>query len=254
MTVLLCCLVWAVDPVPLFRSDFTRADWLSMWTIRNGGEWGIEQNCSLIDDSKFGKVLRVRYPKGSVDPSMAKAGTAPLGGAQWYGRLPTPVDKVRLSYRLRFDPNFDFAKGGKLPGLYGGTRVSGGRIPDGTDGFSTRFMWRKGGDGEVYAYLPTSESFGTSLGRGKWKFVPGQWHELVQKVRLNTPGSDDGSIVVHLDGREVLAVDGLRFRTVPTLKIEGIFFSTFFGGADASWAPSRDVSIDYAAFELTSIP
>ncbi|WP_181449171.1 polysaccharide lyase [Nonomuraea aridisoli] len=44
--------------------------------------------------------------------------------------------------------------------------MNGGRIPDGTNGLSTRFMWRANGAGEVYAYLPTSREHGTSLGRG----------------------------------------------------------------------------------------
>lgn len=76
---------------------------------------------------------------------------------------------MRLSYAVRFSSNFNFVLGGKLPGLYGGIGNTGGNIPDGTDGFSTRYMWGRNGVGEVYAYLPTSQQYGTGIGRGNWR-------------------------------------------------------------------------------------
>jgi len=36
------------------------------------------------------------------------------------------------------------------------------------------------------------------------------------------------------------------------LRIEGLFFSTFFGGGDASWATPRDQYADLAGFELAT--
>src|SRR5262249_41351972 len=65
---------------------------------------------------------------------------------------------------------------------------------------------------------------------------------------LNTPGKLDGVVRVWLDGEPVYANDRLLIRTVPSLQIEGIFFSTFFGGGDASWAPDADTYADFAAF------
>ena len=137
-----------------------------------------------------------------------------------------------------------------MPGLYGGRVISGGHIPDGTSGFSTRFMWRSGGAGELYAYLPTSQTWGTSLGAGTFHFHPGRWHCLEQEIALNTPGRADGVARVWLDDRPVLATNGLTFRSVATLRIEGVFFSTFFGGHDASWAPPADTTADFADFAL----
>lgn len=102
-----------------------------------------------------------------------------------------PTNALHLRYYVRFSEGFDFVKGGKLPGLFGGA------IPDGTNGFSVRYMWRTNGDGEAYAHLPTSDLYGTENGRG-------------------------------------------------------IFFSTFFGGGDPTWATPRDVHADFAAFALAS--
>ena len=230
-------------------------EWLQQWGVREKGKWGLD-NISLIKDSnsRFNKVLRVRYPAGSVTPSYSRKKNAPIGGAQFFADLGmSPTNTLRLSYYLRFSENFDFVKGGKLPGLFGGTQVSGGKIPDGTNGFSTRFMWRRNGDGELYAYLPTSKKYGTSIGRGDWQFVPGKWYHLEQEVKLNKPGSNDGRVKVWLDGKEVLDKDGLTFRTTEDLKIEGLFFSTFFGGSSSSWATPKDVEVDFAEFSVSTV-
>jgi hypothetical protein len=148
---------------------------------------------------------------------------------------------------------FDFVKDGKLPGLYGGTVTAGRHIPDGTNGFSTRYMWRKGEAGEVYAYLPSSVSHGTSLGRNSWQFAPGQWTLTEQEVRLNTPGESDGSVTVWINGTQVFQQTGIVYRTTRNLKIDGLFFSTFFGGGDSSWASPSDQYAEFAEFSVRTI-
>jgi hypothetical protein len=115
-------------------------------------------------------------------------------------------------------------------------------------------MWRTGGQGEVYAYLPTSKEHGTSLGRGNWTFAPGVWHEIEQRVQLNKPGSSNGSVEVWFDGKQVLDERNLEFRTVADLQIDGLFFSTFFGGSDPSWASTAPTHVDFAGFDLRSLP
>jgi hypothetical protein len=203
-------------------------------------------------DDEVGHVLRVTYPEGSASQSMARELGSAEGGAQVLLAMPEPTDELHLRYFVRFPDDFQFAKGGKLPGLYGGAANAGGKIPDGTDGFSTRFMWRAQGDGEVYAYLPSSEDHGTSLGRGSWSFPTGRWVSIEQAVRLNYPDEDDGTVTVWLDGVEVFHAEDLEYRTVHNLKIDGLFFSTFFGGADPSWASPRDQVIDFADFEVST--
>lgn len=206
-------------------------------------------------DSGLGQILRVRYPARSASPTVSRNFDRPEGGAQLYLPLRSgPTDALHLRYYVRFPRGFDFVRGGKLPGLYGGTVTSGRRIPDGDDGLSTRYMWRANGAGEVYAYLPTSVEHGTSLGRGAWHWPTGRWVCVEQAVRLNTPHRNDGTVDVSLDGRSVLHADGLEFRTTKRLGIRGIFFSTFFGGSDTSWATPRAQYIDFAAFAVSARP
>lgn len=220
---------------------------------RKGGQFGIDRTQLLpVSDQPFSTFLRVRYPNNSGSNRSAREDGSTEGGAQAYLQAPAPADHLFLRYRLRLPAGFDFVKGGKLPGLYGGTVTSGGHIPDGTDGFSTRYMWRSKGAGEVYAYLPTSREHGSSLGRGSWTWPTGRWTCVEQEVRLNDPGKSNGSVRVMLDGKQVLHDQTLTYRSSSSLKIDGLFFSTFFGGGDSTWATPRDQYADFADFKLSA--
>lgn len=238
----------------IWSDRFEAANWKQHWNFRKRGHWGL-QNIQVIKDpsGRFSKVLRVFYPAGSASPTVTNSEGTPIGGTQFFADLGMQShDTMRLSYYVRFSKNFDFVKGGKLPGLFGGNVNNGRKIPDGSNGFSTRYMWRKNGNGEIYAYLPTSREHGTSIGRGNWLFRPGTWHHLEQEIVLNQSGKNNGRIQVWLDEKKVLTKNGLTFRTTNALKIEGIFFSTFFGGGDQSWVSSKDVYTDFADFSVSS--
>jgi hypothetical protein len=43
---------------------------------------------------------------------------------------------------MRFGPNFEWVRGGKLPGLCGAECLTGCKEVSGLDGFSARHMWR----------------------------------------------------------------------------------------------------------------
>ena len=66
--------------------------------------WG-EENLTFNNGG-----IEVFYPVGSYKPS-----ETPRGGAGFIYHLDSSVTHARLSYDLKFDENFDFVKGGKLP-------------------------------------------------------------------------------------------------------------------------------------------
>src|SRR3546814_7289490 len=106
-------------------------------------------------------LLRVHYPEDSVNFGSADDET-PLGGAAFYA--PSGKSKAScLHYRVRFPSDFEFAKGGKLPGLYAGEAPSGGEKVSGKDGWSIRLMWREDGEGELYEYVYRSEEHTSEL-------------------------------------------------------------------------------------------
>jgi hypothetical protein len=236
----------------LWSGEFEE-NWTTKWHLRETNSWGLN-NLQVVSEpqTKFAKILRVIYPKESASFTVAKRYRAPIGGAQFEADLGlTPRDSLHLRYYVRFADDFPFVKGGKLPGLFGGKARAGGQIPDGANGFSTRLMWRRNGDGEVYTYLPTSVERGTSLGRGNWRFRKGKWNLVEQAVTLNTPGKSNGSIRLWINEQLVVEDLSLTFRTTPELQIEGILFSTFFGGSDLSWATPRATHVDFAHFAVS---
>jgi hypothetical protein len=223
------------------------------FALQKGRSFGLDRaTVQPSGDPRFPLALRVEYPRGSASQLSAKSDSTAQGGAQVYLPLTAgPRDEAYLRYYAYFPAGFDFVKGGKLPGLYGGDVTSGRKIPDGTNGFSTRYMWRAHGAAEVYAYLPSSKEHGTSLGRGDWSWPTGEWAAVEQHVRLNNPGSADGEIQVWLNGNPVLDKRGVTFRTAGNLHIDGLFFSTFFGGGDESWATPRDQFAKFAGFQVS---
>ena len=70
-----------------------------------------------------GGALRVFYPAGGEGPSG--------GGAQWIAEFDDGMEEAYLSYRVKFRSGFDFVRGGKLPGLAGGSAPSGNAPPTG---------------------------------------------------------------------------------------------------------------------------
>ena len=116
-------------------------------------------------------------------------------------------------------------------------------------------MWVEGGDAISYVYHPDQpSSFGDNFDWGNASFVPGRWTTVETRVRLNTPGESNGIIEGWMDGRRVLRETGLRFRDTSDLHIEGLFFSTFFGGSTSEWAPSRNEIIDFDNFVISRGP
>ncbi|KIJ32417.1 polysaccharide lyase family 14 protein [Sphaerobolus stellatus SS14] len=196
----------------------------------------------------------------------------------FYGR---PLDftgakEVTTSYQVFFPSGFDFVKGGKLPGLYGGNDpsvaqgCSGGRRD--TRCFSVRFMWRANGAGELYTYLPDpsfgsdfagntnlcttvsgsvcSSVYGASVGRGSFYFPTGQWTTIAQRVRLNDPGVSNGELELIVEGESKFTIGGLRFTDSVNTAPVGLQAQSFFGGSTSDWASSNDQSLFMKNFNM----
>jgi hypothetical protein len=237
--------------------------WRSAWGYLDQGSFGQAQlSVSSAAAPGGGPALRVLYGQGSSANSCSDC--ANPGGAQFYTSL-AAMGKARLArasvlylrYYLKFPAGFDFGKGGKLPGLYGGPigAESGGHHGA---GFSTRYMWRdhevngsvsgcsrSAPCAEVYLYSPqSSHGYGQDLG-GQWQWQgDGRWHAVEQRVDRAT-----GDITVWYDGSQVLNEPGVLGDSTG-VPFAGIMFSTFFGGHDTSWGPSQSEYAYFADFAV----
>ena len=159
----------------------------------------------VATDDRSNLALAVLYPEGEFGTSAT--------GAQWKLDLDGSFEHVRVSYRLQFTNDFDFVRGGKLPGLIGGQGNTGGGIPTGTDGWSARMMWRTNGAITQYVYHPDQpqnygEDFPWEADGEQAVFESDRWYSVTHKIRMNTPGENDGSIHAWIDGVLALSVEG----------------------------------------------
>jgi len=92
-----------------------------------------EKRCKIIKQNK-NKILQITIPKGTLSD----------GGSFWRLKFPRDLDDVTFEYEIMFGKNFNFVRGGKLPGLGGGTSAGCKGTPEEhKNGFSARLMWRE---------------------------------------------------------------------------------------------------------------
>ncbi|KAG2126839.1 hypothetical protein DEU56DRAFT_915952 [Suillus clintonianus] len=224
-----------VTHFPSGKQNVAIIDSFSALAIVPGGsvyahDINISQNAANSQNvTDFTAALQLVYPAYSVNPSSKSP-----GGAEFYA---TPLNlsdaqSVTMEYSVFFPADFDWVKGGKLPGLYGGhTGCSGGAAAK--DCFSTRLMWRQGGAGELYLYAPKSQQtkslcsdpqsvcdfeYGLSIGRGSFHYSRGNWTTLRQDVVLNTPGKQDGAFALFVNGMQAINRTDVFYRGAPQQK------------------------------------
>lgn len=209
-------------------------------------DWVAEPGELAVVDDGSGRVLRQRY--------------APTSGGSRVVSFPVPITggaEVYLSYRVYFEPGWEWVKGGKLPGLAGGTYPTGGKFDD--DGFSARLMWRDGGKLSLYAYhhdRPTvfGEDFYLTEPDGTPYAAPvGKWITVTERIKMNTTGETfDGEVDVWIDGAQKLKKTGLRWRKNTGYTADTFLYSSFYGGADPSWAPKATTHALFDDFKVAS--
>jgi hypothetical protein len=188
-------------------------------------------------------VIETCYPVGSSAPSSG----APGGAQVHLATTASPAKVATLSYDLKFPIGFEWVKGGKLPGLCGGQCWTG--ADNGAGGYAARLMWRADGAAEVLVNDTNTTGFGSDLGRGVWSWsADGKFHTVTEKITQNTAGKADGGLVVMVDGATVFTDSTVKWG-VPT---DSLMFSTFYGGSDSSWAPTKTSSVQFRNFKYTA--
>jgi len=179
----------------------------------------------------------------------------PFVGSHWKISFTEKTDTATLSYKVLFQDGFNFTKGGKLPGLAGGTGNTGGLVPNGYDGWSVRFMFKEKGSICAYMYYPKmEEKYGEkrflSDDNGLIYLKTGRWNNITLTLKMNEPEKENGMIISKVNGKEVLMMDSICFRKTDKLKIDHLLFSCFMGGDDISYSPDRDQYLMFKDFEV----
>ena len=164
-----------------------------------------------------------------------------------------PGSEYVFEYRLRFDPGYDFSRGGKIPGLAGGNAPSGCQTSTGV-GFTARQMWRENGRLIGYIYdMDQRSACGNAIETG-FNFTPGRWYQVKQRIKLNTGSTRNGVLQLWIDDRQVINRSNMGWMTEsPTRRIDRIFLDFFFGGSTADWSPRRNCSLSFSDVAVTKL-
>jgi hypothetical protein len=227
----------ATVPIPVYQLNFDKLPAGKRYRI-NG--LSVEAACGP-DESSCLKVEYVPNQRGS--PVL-----------QFRDALP-PAREYTLSYSVKFDKDFDFARGGKLPGFAPEKHTTGCR-PIEADGWSSRLMWRSEGALEIYSYDQNRASrCGEEYQAKGFRFERDRYYRVTQHLKLNAPADQiNGYSSLYVDGILVARSEKLQYRKVdsPDTLIKYFFFSTFFGGDDDSWSPNDTVHAYFDDFIVYS--
>lgn len=215
-------------------------------------------------------TIKAIYPKGSWSPSSGSLHG--YGGFDFYVQpIVFPYNEICFQYDIKFASNFEWVKGGKLPGLWiGDIGASGGNHIN--YGYSYRVAWKQYGQVEAYLYIPTNQSqdlilepeyikndlYGDSLWRGFTNFTKDKWYTITMYIKLNTFSKNTPIISPNYDGIISLKINNttriynkLVWSTKSNLLINGIMMDSFFGGSDVSYATINTTYIYFNNFKVS---
>jgi hypothetical protein len=185
-----------------------------------------------------------------------------------------PATSCTFSFSVYFAQNFNFKKGGKLPGLCFGTAeddcATGGEWSG--QGGSFRTIMREDGVAVANLYLALGEknaafdkqskeyaSAAEISGGGHllWRkeaslrFKKGAWNPVSMRLVLNTPGASDGMASLTVNG-VTKTMRGVMFRKLAATKITSVSVASFFGGGSSDWAAPGGQWADFKDFKFAA--
>lgn len=219
-----------------------------------------------------GSSLRVKYPQGKLKTSESGVDTRIYLSGNYKTGTEFTADELYVSYWVKYDNNFDFKCGGKMPSLGGEFENS---IDGGNERWKGRTMWRNGGSIQFYPELPHSfDSFDHDSLRF-WgdkeydggdictnEFTPyltnGEWHNIELHYVVDD-GNPNGLFEGWVDGgkghkvinSEVFGLYRRPGEGLDNLTINFIMISTFFGGSSVDYEPDQDVYAWYDEFRVS---
>lgn len=174
--------------------------------------------------------------------------------------------EYELSFRVRFGPNFDWSRGGKVGfGFHIGNGYTGCNKADNGLGGTARLMWYNGAGSKtnyvtggtyfrpyVY-YRDMPDNCGNSFGKQSKQLNKNVWYTVKIRVKSNTGSAANGYVSYEIDGVTLLS-QSIRWTTNDDYrKIRYITFHTFRGGSQEYWQSTTDGLIYYDDLVFTRI-
>ncbi len=226
----------------------------------NNPKWnrGItEKRCRIVKVNGE-NVLEITIPKNTVSN----------GGSFWRLELSPSLKDVTLEYDIMFGNNFNFVRGGKLPGLGGGSCPGGGSKDK--EGFSARLMWRVDNFHSLnliknrhkaylvqYVYYPErheSKNWGEDIiyrnEVGRIFVRSKKWYTLSMNIKLAKDSRKKDTLLAWVNGNKV-SHKKLNLRKNNNYAVDQLMFSLFFGGHESSWATKKKEKIYFRNFVIT---
>lgn len=236
------------------RSNF-ESDIRNVYRYGNIGD-GNQKIAIQPSNSRY-KRLRVQFKKGEF-------GGKQLTGV--HGKL-APNNKYTLKYSVRFLNDFDFSKGGKLPGIGGGSVPAGGNQRP--DGMSARIMWlRNRGPSRRAEIRDSFVAYHYYLGRYRDykngddpKLAAGEttwlqdidrnrWYNLGIQVKLNK-GDGIGRLTIKINGKIRYNSEHRYLTGRQNWKMNRLMHVFFYGGGSPVWAPDKNTALLFDNLNVT---
>ncbi len=214
-------------------------------------------------ESISGRVASGKYSlRGTITPT---SGYGELN--KWY--MPG-YDELYLKFKVMFEEGFLDNGSSDLLALMGNRidnkwSASGqaGVKPSGTDFFLSILNPEppslNGGTQGLYPFMLLSQYPGMTCAtpcspEPFYQQMPrvetsaGQWHEVVFRLKANTPGSADGAQTLWIDGKKQIDIEGLRWRDTTDVRLNQLAIPLYMPGASQTehvwfddvvvWAPA----------------
>ena len=216
----------------LLRDDGQLLSTSDLQARLGASDWGLMERVTVVKaDHSAGSALAVDLA-GRGSNAAASPSQSPGAGFEWAPQSAGPVAAACATYSFKLDSQFDFAGGGRLPGLLGGPAGSDRNTPE---AFSVRVAWSEKGLLDLHTRLPgVATPQALSNERDPIEVPRGRWVTIDQEVVLNTPGRNDGIVRVWVDGRLRFESEKAAFRTDTAGAVRGILAEVAYARQSAA--------------------
>lgn len=214
-----------------------------------GRDFGVMENLDIVkfENAPSRSGLRVRLAALAANSTTDTRIDNGIDFGWTPKRMPN-LTTACLSYSVRVPADFKPGDGGRLPSLVGSpadaasdTRTVSAQLqwtPTGALGLD--ISAEPAGDGSISATAVNSDAV----------LPAGSWARIDQEIVLNTPGQEDGSIKVWVNGTLKMRRDELAFRSNPKTVLNGVAITVAYAGSRAETTAEKPGTIDVSTFEI----